>query len=285
MLVYLNGKIIPSEKALISVFDHGFLYGDGVYETMRSYKGVVFKIDEHINRLYKSASLISLDLPEDRSILKNAVYKTLHANSLKDAYIRLTISRGEGDIGLDPELCKEPTVVIITKEFKGYPKTLYKKGIKLIIANIRRNHKKSLDPQIKSLNFLNNILAKIEAKRAGAYEALMLNINGKIAEGTISNVFFVKDDVIFTPSAKCGILDGITRQTVIEIIRKSGFRFKEGFFNEKEIYSAKEVFITNTTMEVMPVSKIDDNEYQIGKITKTLHELYKKEIDSYINEL
>lgn len=285
MLVYLNGKILPSEKALISVFDHGFLYGDGIYETMRSYEGVVFKIDEHINRLYKSASLISLPLPEDKNIFKVAIYKTLDANSLKDAYIRLTVSRGKGDIGLDPELCKEPTVVIITKDFKGYSKDLYKKGIKLIIAKIRRNHKKALDPQIKSLNFLNNILAKVEAKRAGAYEALMLNTNGKIAEGTISNIFFVKDNTIFTPSVKCGILDGITRQTIIEIIKRTDFRFKEGFFSKEDIYSAKEVFITNTTMEIMPVSSIDDKKYQIGEVTKTLHKLYRKEVTSYIKGL
>jgi len=284
MLIYLNGQIIPSEKAVISIFDHGFLYGDGIYETMRSYNGVVFKIEEHIKRLQKSASLISLSLPFSEEILKRDIYETLHANSLLNAYIRITISRGKGDIGIDPELCKKPTIVIITKEFNGYPERLYKEGIKLIIAKTRRNHKNALNPQIKSLNFLNNILAKIEAKKEGAYEALMLNVYGKIAEGTISNVFFIKDNTIMTPSTKCGILNGITRQTVIEMIKKENLNLKLGFYTKEDIYSADEVFITNTTMEIMPVSMIDKKKYKVGKYTNKLRKLYKKEVELYIDQ-
>jgi branched-chain amino acid aminotransferase len=284
MLIYLNGQIIPSEKAVISIFDHGFLYGDGIYETMRSYNGVVFKIEEHIKRLQKSASLISLSLPFSEEILKRDIYETLHANSLLNAYIRITISRGKGDIGIDPELCKKPTIVIITKEFNGYPERLYKEGIKLIIAKTRRNHKNALNPQIKSLNFLNNILAKIEAKKEGAYEALMLNVYGKIAEGTISNVFFIKDNTIMTPSTKCGILNGITRQTVIEMIKKENLNLKQGFYTKEDIYSADEVFITNTTMEIMPVSMIDKKKYKVGKYTNKLRKLYKKEVELYIDQ-
>jgi branched-chain amino acid aminotransferase len=284
MLIYLNGQIIPSEKAVISIFDHGFLYGDGIYETMRSYNGVVFKIEKHIKRLKKSASLISLSLPFSEEILKRDIYETLHANSLLNAYIRITISRGKGDIGIDPELCKKPTIVIITKEFNGYPERLYKEGIKLIIAKTRRNHKNALNPQIKSLNFLNNILAKVEAKKEGAYEALMLNVYGKIAEGTISNVFFIKDNTIMTPSTKCGILNGITRQTVIEMIKKENLNLKQGFYTKEDIYSADEVFITNTTMEIMPVSMIDKKKYKVGKYTNKLRKLYKKEVELYIDQ-
>lgn len=182
MYVYLNGKIVPSKEAKVSVFDHGFLYGDGIYETMRVYDGVIFRLDEHLGRLFRSASLIGLTVPLAIDTLKIAIYDTLNANEHKDAYIRLTVSRGRGEIGLDPELCPEPTMVIIVQGFKEYPKIFFEKGISLIIAETRRNLKNAIDPRIKSLNFLNNILAKIEAKNKGAYEALLLNAYGKLTE-------------------------------------------------------------------------------------------------------
>src|SRR3989339_63616 len=191
MHVYMNNSLVPESEAKISVFDHGFLYGDGIYETMRAYEGVVFMLDEHIRRLYRSASLIRLTIPKSAAEIKPAIHKTLRANSLKNAYIRLTISRGFGKIGLDPALCEKPTFVIVTNEFKDYPDSFYKKGVRLIISSVKRNLKEALNPQIKSLNFLNNILAKIEAKKKNAYEALMLNSQGYLTEGTICNIFFV----------------------------------------------------------------------------------------------
>ena len=284
MYVYLNNKIVPLSDAKVSVFDHGFLYGDGIYETMRVYDGVVFMLDEHIERLYRSASLIGLAIPKKISDIKIAIYETLKANSLTNAYVRLTISRGYGPIGLDPELCKEPTFVVITNEFKSYPKAYYEEGIKLTIASIRRNLKEALNPQIKSLNFLNNILAKIEAKQADAYEAIMLNVSGHLAEGTISNIFFVKDGILCTPSVECGILDGITRALVIDLALKNGHEVKDGEFAPEELYMASEVFITNTTMEVMPARRVDKTEFKAGAISKLLLKKYGQEVNGYVKE-
>ena len=282
MQIHLNGRLVPAKEAVISVFDHGFLYGDGIYETMRVYDGVTFMLDEHLRRLYRSASIIGLSIPFDVDSLKAYVYDTLIANSLKDAFVRLTISRGHGPIGLDPDLCPSPTVVIIAQEMKVYPKSFYERGISVIIAETKRNFREALNPQIKSLNFLNNILAKIEAKKKGAYDAIMLNVYGKLAEGTISNIFFFKDNVICTPSTECGILDGITRGIVIEIAMRYGLIVKEGEFTMEDLYSAEEVFITNTTLEVMPVSKVDDKEYIVGDITKLLHKAYREEVNAYV---
>jgi len=282
MFIFLNGNIVTSKEAVVSVFDHGFLYGDGIYETMRVYAGVVFKLDEHLKRLYRSASLIGLTIPPEIDHFKIAVYETLIANALRNAYVRLTISRGRGSLGLDPDLCPEPTIVIIAQELKEYPKSFYKNGISTIIAETRRNFKKAINPRIKSLNFLNNILAKIEAKKRNAYEAVMLNANGKLTEGTISNIFFYKDGILCTPSLECGILDGITRGMIIELARKEDLKLKEGKFTKKDIYSAEEVFITNTTMEVMPISKVDDRIYPVGNIAKLLRKIYRQEVNAYI---
>jgi branched-chain amino acid aminotransferase len=284
MYVYLNNKIVPLSDAKVSVFDHGFLYGDGIYETMRVYDGVVFMLDEHIERLYRSASLIGLAIPKKISDIKISIYETLKANSLTNAYVRLTISRGYGPIGLDPDLCKEPTFVVITNEFKSYPKSYYEEGIKLTIASVRRNLREALNPQIKSLNFLNNILAKIEAKQADAYEAIMLNAEGHLTEGTISNIFFVKNGILCTPSVECGILDGITRAMVIDLALKNGLEVKEGRFTPEELYTASEVFITNTTMEVMPARRVDKTEFKVGEISKLLLKKYRQEVNGYVKE-
>jgi branched-chain amino acid aminotransferase len=282
MYVYLNGKIVPSKEAVVSVFDHGFLYGDGIYETMRVYDGVVFKLDEHLGRLFRSASLIGLTIPFDTDHLKIAVYETLIANTLRNAYVRLTVSRGRGPVGLDPELCSEPTFVIIAQELKEYPRAFYENGLTVTISETRRNLKEAINPRIKSLNFLNNILAKIEAKKSGAYEALMLNARGKLTEGTISNLFFLKDGIVCTPSLACGILDGITRGIVIELAGREGLNVKEGAFTKTDLYSAEEVFLTNTTMEVMPVSKVDDRQYAVGGMAKLLRKAYKHEVNAYV---
>lgn len=285
MFVYLNGRLIPEEEAVISVFDHGFLYGDGIYETMRAYRGAVFMIDEHIKRLFRSGDLIKLKIPQSRDEIKETVYNTLRKNNLKEAYIRLSISRGKGEIGLDPELCKEPTFVIIAKRFKEYPEELYLRGVMVSIVKTRRNAPEALNPKIKSLNFLNNILAKIEAKEEGTYEAIMLNYQGQLTEGTISNIFFVKNKTLYTPSIEAGILDGITREMVIRIAKGKGIKVEEGIYNPGNLYGADEAFITNTTLEVLSVVKVDDKTIgngNPGPITKDLHKGYKKEVERYL---
>ena len=287
-MIYLNNKLVPQDKALISVFDHGFLYGDGIYETLRAYKGTVFMLDEHIDRLFHSASMIGLDIKRTGDAVKRAVHETIKANRHHEAYIRITVSRGAGPIGLDPELCPEPTFVVMSKEFRDYPAQYYQKGVKIAVVSTRRNYKLSLDPAIKSLNFLNNILAKVEAKERGAYEAVMLNYRGYIAEGTISNVFFVKDSVLCTPSTGVGILGGITRGIILDLAREAGVETKEGRFRPEDMYNAQEVFISNTTMEVMPVSDVGDAGIcrGPGRTTKMLHKAYREKVGEYIlNEL
>lgn len=283
MKVFLNNRLVSDKRALISVFDHGFLYGDGIYETLRVYNGIAFMIDEHIERLYRSASLISLKMRINHEMVKDAIYKTIRANRLSDAVVRISISRGKGPIGLDPELCPEPTFVIIAYSFKGHPTVNYQRGVKVAIVKTRRNFKGALNPMIKSLNFLNNILARIEAKEKGVYEAIMLNYKGYIAEGTISNIFFVKDDTLCTPSIDVGILDGITRGLIIEIARQKGIKVKEGRFRQQDIYDADEVFISSTTMELMPVNKVDNVKIVQcpGRITGLLHQAYRKGVKEY----
>lgn len=281
----MNGKLVPAKEAVVSVFDHGFLYGDGVYETLRVYDGVIFMLDEHLRRLHRSASMIGLTIPLDMNSLKNSIYETLLTNNLKNAFVRLTISRGHGPIGLDPGLCPEPTIVIIAEEMKDYPKAFYEKGISIIISETKRNFRGALNPQIKSLNFLNNILAKIEAKKRDFYDAVMLNVSGKLTEGTTSNLFFYKEGTLCTPSLECGILDGITRGVVIDLALREGIKVKEGEFTKEDIYAAAEVFITSTTLEVMPVSKVDEHTYSVGNITKLLHKKYREEVSAHVKNV
>jgi branched-chain amino acid aminotransferase len=285
MYVYLNNRLVQRAEAVVSVFDHGFLYGDGVYETMRAYDGVIFMLDEHLMRLHRSAALTGIAIPVDINQIKDSVYDTMGANSLKNAYVRLTVSRGYGPIGLDPDLCEAPTFVVIAEEMKEYPKKYYELGISAIIPRTRRNLKDAVDPQIKSLNFLNNILAKIEAKKAGSYEAIMVNAAGHLTEGTISNVFFCRGGVLCTPAIECGILDGITRNIVLDLAKREGLSVKEGEFTQDELYGAEEVFATNTTMEVMPVSQIDAVRYGAGKVARLLHTVYRGEVRAYVRNV
>ncbi len=281
MYVFLNGSIVPESEAMISVYDHGFLYGDGIYETMRAYEGVVFMMDRHMERLRRSASMIRLDLPGD-DYLRDAVLRAVAANDLADAYIRITVSRGKGRPGLDPALCNEPTLVVFAGQFKPYPESLYSDGVRLVIARTRRNLVSAVDPKIKSLNFLNNILAKMEAKEKGAYEAVMLSAEGFIAEGTVSNIFFVAGGALCTPSVDVGILDGITRELVIAAARKAAIEVREGEFTPEDLAGASEVFFTNTTSEVMPVSAVGDRTYCVGEITKRLGRRYRDYVEEYI---
>jgi branched-chain amino acid aminotransferase len=283
MYVFLNDRVVKESDACISVYDHGFLYGDGIYETMRSYEGIVFMLDRHIARLGNSASLIKLALPGGE-FLRDAVYETVESNGLSDAYVRITVSRGRGPIGLDPGLCKEPTVVVIAKEFREYPAEYYEKGTELILAKTRRNLVEALDPGIKSLNFLNNILAKAEAVERGAYEAVMLNKDGYVAEGTISNIFFVSSGRLCTPSREVGILEGITREVVVSAAKADGIEVREGMFRPEDIFPAEEVFLTNTTGEVMPVAKFEHATFRVGEMTRRLHELYRAKVTRYIEQ-
>jgi branched-chain amino acid aminotransferase len=234
--------------------------------------------------LRRSASLIGLDIGKSAEQLKLAIYETMQANNLTSAYIRMTISRGAGAIGLDPALCKSPTFVVMAHEFRDYPKAYYEEGLKLIISSVRRNLKEALNPQIKSLNFLNNILAKIEAIKADVDESLMLNASGFLAEGTISNIFFVKDDILCTPSVGCGILDGITRTVVIDLASQNGITAKEGEFRPEDLFASSEVFITNSTMEVMPVRRVDDKHFKAGDVSKLLLLKYRDEVRGYLRE-
>ena len=282
MYIYLNNKLVTEPEAVVSVFDHGFLYGDGIYETMRAYDGIVFMLERHIERLRRSASLIQLSVPFPDSI-RNAVYDTIRANSLKSAYVRVTVSRGKGPIGLDPALCPKPTLVVIAEEFREYPEKYYSEGVKFIIAKTRRNLKEALDPKIKSLNFLNNILAKIEAKERGAYESVMLNAEGFIAEGTVCNIFFVKDNILCTPSVDAGVLDGITRELVIDLATEAGMQVSQGYFLPEDLFNASEVFFTNTTSEVMPVSQLEDVTYTVGDVARRLRRLYRERVSKAVN--
>jgi len=280
MKVYLNGKLVDKKDAKVSVFDHGFLYGDGVFEGIRAYNCLVFKLKEHIDRLYESAHTIMLDIPLTKKEMINAVIKTLKANRLKDAYIRIVVSRGEGDLGLDPRKCKgNETVVIITDKITLYPKKLYEEGMEIITVPTIRNLPEALNPQIKSLNYLNNILAKIEAINCGYEEALMMDHLGYIAECTGDNIFVVKKGELYTPPQCMGTLRGITRDTVLEIAKKLKIPTHEHVLTRHELYISEECFLTGTAAEIVPVVKIDGRkigEGKPGKITKLIMKEFRK---------
>ena len=257
MLVYIDGEYLPQEEAKISVFDHGLLYGDGVFEGIRSYKGRVFKLDGHLQRLYDSAKAIMLRIPISIEDMEEAVLETLRRNQLHDAYIRLVVTRGVGDLGLDPDKCPVPTIIIITDKITLYPPNFYEDGLEIVTVSVRRNYAEAVSPRIKSLNYLNNILAKIEGKQAGVEEVLMLNAEGYVVECSGDNIFFVKDNVIVTPPTHLGILEGITRNTVIDLARELGITVEEKVFTRHDLYTAEECFLTGTAAEVIPVVKID----------------------------
>ena len=263
--IYLNGKLVDEKDARLSVFDHGLLYGDGVFEGIRSYNGVVFKLKEHIDRLYESAHTIMLKIPLSKAQMIEAVINTLRANKLKDAYIRLVITRGEGDLGLDPRKCLKPTIFIITHKIELYPEKYYKEGLKIVTVPTTRNLPEALNPQIKSLNYLNNILAKIEAINAGVEEAIMLNVHGYVAECTGDNIFIVKKGCLLTPPVYIGALKGITRGTVIGLARKAGVSVKEDVLTRHDLFNADECFLTGTAAEIIPVVKIDSRIIGDGK--------------------
>lgn len=262
-LIYLNGKMVEKENAKVSVFDHGLLYGDGVFEGIRSYNGLVFKLNEHIDRLYESAHTIMLRIPLTKEKMAQAVIATLKANKLKDAYIRLVVTRGPGDLGLDPRKCNTPTIFIIADKITLYPERFYKDGLKIITVPTQRNIPEALNPGIKSLNYLNNILAKIEAINSGVEEAIMLSHLGYVAECTGDNIFIVKDRVLITPPPYVGILKGITRQAVMDVAKKMRIAVREDVLTRHDVFNADECFLTGTACEIIPVVEIDSR--KIGK--------------------
>ncbi len=277
--VYIDGEFYKKDEAKVSVFDHGYLYGDGVFEGIRAYNGRVFRCEEHIDRLYDAAKAIALEIPMTKEELIEAMLATIRKNQLRDCYIRLVVSRGKGDLGVNPNKCKRPTIVIITDKIEMYPPEMYKKGMKAITASTRRNMPGVIDPQIKSLNYLNNILAKIEANHAGASEAIMLNQNGLVTECTGDNIFIVKDGVLMTPPIYVGALDGITRRTVISLAEKLDIPFKEKELTLFNVYGADECFFTGTAAELIAVTEIDNRiigDGQCGPITARLLEEYQK---------
>ena len=281
MLVYVNGHFVPKEEASVSVFDHGFLYGDGIYETLRAYSGKLFLLSKHLSRLRHSAEAISLKLPLPLEKIGEALHETLSVNKLMEAYVRIHLSRGPGEIGLDPALCHAPTMIIVTQPFKDYPVAFYKNGVAVAVVSTRRNHPLAISPVIKSTNFLNNILAKIESLKSGAYEGIMLNWEGDVAEGTISNIFTVKHGVLYTPSLDTGILEGVTRDLVLHLARKDRIPAKETRLKQHDLTSADECFITNTTVEVLPVTRVDGNVIGNGRpgpVTTALRETYRREV-------
>jgi branched-chain amino acid aminotransferase len=277
MKIYINGKFYEKEDAKVSVFDHGLLYGDGVFEGIRSYNSLVFKLKEHVERLFESAKSIMLNIPLTREELVKAVVATLKKNNLKDAYVRLIVTRGEGDLGLDPRKCRVgATVIIIADKITLYPEKLYKEGLKIITVPTVRNLPEALNPQIKSLNYLNNILAKIEAANAGCDEAIMLDSLGYVAECTGDNIFIVKDKHLYTPPQCMGTLRGITRDAVLEIARKSRISAHEHVITRHEVYISDECFLTGTAAEIIPVVMVDGRPIGAGKPGKLTLQLIKK---------
>lgn len=278
--IYINGTLYDKDDAKISVYDHGLLYGDGVFEGMRTYGGRVFRLEQHLDRLYESAKAIWLQIPMTKSDLATAVNETVAINSIQDGYIRLVVTRGAGSLGLDPNRTSDPQVIIIADSITLYPKEYYDNGLEIVSVSTIRNHPAALSPRVKSLNYLNNILAKIEGLQAGCVEALMLNHNGEIAECTGDNIFLVSRGEVLTPPIDAGILQGITRDAVIDLARNDGLTVREVPLTKHDVYIADECFLTGSAAEVIPVVKVDSRTIGDGKpgvITRELinrfHEL------------
>ena len=265
MLIYLDGKLVPAQEAKVSVFDHGLLYGDGIFEGIRVYDGNIFRLTEHIQRLYESAKTIWMEIPMTDKEVESATVKTVEANGMRNAYIRLVVTRGRGDLGIDPSSCPKPTFFIICATIQLYPEEFYETGIPLITASTRRIPMEFLDPRIKSLNYLNNILAKIEARKAGVPEAVMLNLSGRVAECTADNIFIMRNGKLKTPRLTEGALPGVTRWATLELAHESGLRVKETVLGLHDLYNADECFLTGTGAEIIPVVSIDGRQIGDGK--------------------
>jgi branched-chain amino acid aminotransferase len=277
--VYINGKFCDKNEAKVSVFDHGLLYGDGVFEGIRIYQGKIWKLREHIDRLYDSAKAILLEIPMSREDMAEAMQRTMQVNDRKEGYIRAVVTRGAGSLGLDPRRTTDPQIIIIVEEINLYPSELYEHGLEVISVGTIRNHPSALNPRIKSLNYLNNIMAKMEAIRAGCLEAVMLNHKGEVAEGSGDNIFIIKHGGLHTPPLDAGILEGVTRNLVMDMARGLGHEVAETSLTRHDLYTADEVFLTGTAAEIMPVVKVDARTIGTGKpgpITRKLRESFQR---------
>ena len=277
--VNINGKLYDKEDAKVSVYDHGLLYGDGVFEGMRSYGGKVFRLEGHLQRLWDSANAILLEIPMSQEELGRAVNETLAVNEIVDGYIRLVVTRGAGTLGLDPNKTSDPQVIIITDHISLYPDEFYENGLEIVTASTVRNHPAALNPRIKSLNYLNNILAKIEGLQAGCVEALMLNHKGEVAECTGDNIFLVRRGAVYTPPTDAGILEGITREVAIELAQEAGLDVHQIALTRHDVFVADECFLTGSAAEVIPVVKVDHRSIGDGRpgpITRDLIDRFRK---------
>ena len=277
--VYINGKFYPKPDAKISVYDHGLLYGDGVFEGLRVYSGKIFRLKEHVDRLFESARAIKLDIPLSHDEMMKAIEETVAVNKKRDGYIRPVVTRGVGYLGLDPNKCSEPQVIIIVDDISMYPEEMYEHGMEIVTVATIRNHPNALNPRIKSLNYLNNILAKIEGHLAGCSEALMLNHKGEIAECSGDNVFLVRHGKLLTPSIESGILEGITRNAVIELAKAAKISVSEQPLTRHDLYVSDECFLTGSAAEIIPVTKCDARVIGTGKpgpVTKQLREAFHR---------
>lgn len=257
LIIYVNGQFVPEEDAKVSVFDHGFLYGDGVFEGIRAYHNSVFRLKEHVDRLYDSAKAVNLEIPMSKDEMSELIIETCRKNNLRDAYIRVVVSRGKGDLGLDPKKCVAPSVVCIASNITMYPEETYTNGLKVVTVPTRRNGPEGVNPRIKSLNYLNNIMAKIEASISGVAEAILLNQEGFVTECTGDNIFLVKNGVLKTPASYLGLLEGVTRNEVIKLAKEAGIPVEETSFTRYDLFVADEVFLTGTAAELIPVTNID----------------------------
>ena len=282
-IIFMNDRLVPEEEAKVSVFDHGLLYGDGVFEGLRSYSGRVFRLDAHLDRLWASARAISLEIPLAKDVVAKAVNDTLAANKLVDGYVRLLVTRGAGSLGLDPNRTKNPQVIVIADTISLYPREFYEKGLRIVTAATQRVHSAALSPRIKSLNYLNNIMAKLEGLQAGCVEALMLNHKGEVAECTGDNLFVVRSGRLLTPPPDAGILEGITRGAVMELAHAAGIECREATLTRYDLYTSDECFLTGTAAEVIPVVEIDGRKVGAGtpgpitaRLTADFHTLVRQ---------
>ena len=279
--VWFDGRLVDRNDARVSVYDHGLLYGDGVFEGIRAYHGKIFECEAHLERLFQSAKAIRLTIPMSREQLKSAMEETIRANGFTDCYIRLVCTRGVGSLGLSPTRCERPTVFVIADLLELYPREMYEKGMSVIIASVARNHPNALSPRLKSLNYLNNILAKIEALDAGVSEAIMLNHEGNVAECTADNVFIVRAGRVETPTTSDGILEGVTRKVMIDLCRRMSIPLVEKTLQRLDLYVADECFLTGTGAEVIPVTRIDGRDVGTGTpgpITRKLIEAFHRHV-------
>lgn len=279
--IWIDGRLVDKSEAKVSVYDHGLLYGDGVFEGIRVYNSRIFECDIHLKRLYLSAKAIRLDIPYTQDQIRDAIEQTFKANGYTDCYIRLVVTRGVGTLGIDPKRCARPTVFVIADVIQLYPKEMYAKGIPIITSSVMRTHPNALSPRVKSLNYLNNILAKIEANDAGVSEAVMLNQQGSVAECTADNIFVVHAGQVLTPLPTDGILEGVTRAVMLRLCAKLGISAQERTIQRHDLYTADECFLTGTGAEVMPVTRIDGRvigDGHVGPVTRKLIDAFQKHV-------